>query len=69
MPGKLWLTCGNCQLVCHPGREERKRRYKMLVESGVVVQHPDGSLEAKSGEDGELFVAKMDTGTRSLYEK
>jgi len=26
-PYKLFLTCGNCQLICHPDKEERKRRY------------------------------------------
>ncbi|MDY6843525.1 MAG: hypothetical protein SVW57_05475 [Thermodesulfobacteriota bacterium] len=45
---KLRLTCGNCQLICHPNSEERRRCHEMLVRSGVVVQNTDGSLEAVS---------------------
>jgi epoxyqueuosine reductase QueG len=69
MPGKLWQTCGNCQLVCHPDKEERKRRHKMLVSSGVIVQHPDGRLEAMSPEKASMFLSAMDTETRAVYEK
>ena len=68
MPGKLWQTCGNCQLVCHPDREERKRRYKMLTEGGVVVQHPDGKLEAMSPEGATSFIAGMEPEVRAVYE-
>jgi hypothetical protein len=61
MPGdKVGLTCGNCQLICHPDKEIRKARYKMLVESGVVVQNPDGSLEAVTSEEGKKRIAEMD---------
>jgi len=67
--GKLALTCGNCQLVCHPDRDERKRRYKMLVNSGVVVQHPDGSLEAVSPEEAKKRLAAMSPEQRAMYEK
>ncbi len=69
MPGdKVGLTCGNCQLICHPDKEVRKARYKMLVESGVVVQNPDGSLEAVRPEEGKKRIAEMDPDTRALYE-
>jgi epoxyqueuosine reductase len=70
MPGdKLELTCGNCQLICHPDKEVRKRRYKTLVKSGVVVQNPDGSLEAVSPEEAEKRLDAMDLKTRTLYEE
>lgn len=70
MPGdKLELTCGNCQLICHPDRDVRKSRYKMLLESGVVVQNPDGSLEALSPEEAKRRVEAMDLKTRALYEE
>jgi len=69
MPGKLWQTCGNCQLVCHPDKEERKRRYQMLTRSGVVVQHPDGDLEAMPPEKATSFLSAMDIEARALYEK
>jgi epoxyqueuosine reductase QueG len=70
MPGdKVELTCGNCQLICHPDKEVRKQRYRLLVESGVVVQNPDGTLEAVSPEEAKKRIAAMDPDTRALYEK
>jgi len=69
-PGdKVELTCGNCQLICHPDKEIRKCRYKMLVESGVIVQNADGTLEAVTPEEAKKRIAKMDVETRRLYEK
>jgi epoxyqueuosine reductase QueG len=69
MPGdKVQLTCGNCQLICHPDKEVRKKRYKMLAESGVIIQHPDGSCKAVSPEEGKKHLEAMDPETRALYE-
>ena len=70
MPGqrRLNMTCGNCQLVCHPDKEERKRRHKLLTKGGVVVQHPDGSLEAVSPETAGAHVAALPADMRAAYE-
>lgn len=69
MPGdKVQLTCGNCQLICHPDKEVRKKRYKTLVKSGVIIQHPDGSCKAVSPEEGKKHIENMDSETRALYE-
>jgi epoxyqueuosine reductase QueG len=38
------LTCGQCALVCGPSLEETARRYKTLVESGLVVPGPGGEM-------------------------
>jgi len=70
MPGdRVELTCGNCQLICHPDKDVRKRRYKLLLESGVIVQNPDGTLEAVSPEEGKKRLKEMDPETRALYEE
>ena len=70
MPGdKVELTCGNCQLICHPDKAVRKARYKMLTRSGVVVQHADGSREAVSPEKAREHLAGMDDDRRALYEE
>lgn len=70
MPGdRVELTCGNCQLICHPDKNVRKRRYKMLVESGVVVQNPNGTLEAVSPEEAKKRLASMSAEKRALYEE
>lgn len=67
--GKFSMTCGMCQLVCAPDKEERKRRYKLLTESGCVVQNPDGSVEAFPPEEAAERVDEMDPETRALYEE
>jgi hypothetical protein len=41
----------------------------MLVESGVVVQNPDGTLEAVSPEEAKKRVASMSPEKRALYEE
>jgi len=66
---KLNLTCGNCQLLCHPDRAERKRRYALLTKSGVVVQHEDGSLEAVSPKAARKHLSEMSPEQRAMYEK
>lgn len=63
------FTCGNCQLVCHPDKQERKRRHKMLTESGVVVQNPNGLYGAMSPEAAEEYLSAMDPKVRALYEE
>jgi epoxyqueuosine reductase len=70
MPGLrvLNVTCANCQLICHPERNERKRRYKLLTKGGVVVQHPDGSLEALTPKQAEAHLAAMSPEQRAMYE-
>jgi epoxyqueuosine reductase QueG len=70
MPGdKVELTCGNCQLICHPDKEVRKKRYKLLTESGVIVQSLDGTLEAVSPEEANKRLEKMKPEERALYEE
>jgi epoxyqueuosine reductase QueG len=66
---KINFTCGNCQLICHPERDERKRRYKLLTESGVVVQHEDGRLEAVAPDIAEKYVSELPDPKRAMYEK
>jgi len=69
VPGnRLDFTCGHCQFICHPDKEVRKRRHKMLMESGVVVQNPDGTLKAVSSEEAEAYVAALSHEQRALYE-
>lgn len=67
MKKKLYLTCGNCQLLCHPDKQKRAERFKTLTTNGVVIQNPDGSIERVSAEKAEECIAAMDEETRSLY--
>ncbi len=38
------LTCGQCALVCGPDLKETADRYHTLIESGLVVPGPDGTM-------------------------
>jgi epoxyqueuosine reductase len=70
MPGnRINFTCGNCTLVCHPDKKIRKQRLKMLIQSGVVVQRPDGSCEAISPDKAKKWLKEMPHEQRALYEK
>jgi epoxyqueuosine reductase QueG len=71
MPGgrKINMTCGNCQLICHPDEDERKRRYKLLTQNGVVVQNPDGTLEAVSPDIAKKRLDEMPEEQRAMYER
>jgi epoxyqueuosine reductase len=68
MDSKLYTTCGNCQIICVPDKEERKRRYKLLAEGGVIVQKVDGTLEAMSPQKAKARLKAMSEEQRALYE-
>jgi epoxyqueuosine reductase len=69
MPGrKLEFTCAHCMLVCHPDKDIRKQRHQMIIQSGVIVQNPDGSREAVSPEEAKKRIYEMDPEQKALYE-
>lgn len=49
--------------------EKMTSRIRELVQSGVVVQHPDGSCEAVSPEEARKRLKDMPNEQRALYEK
>ena len=61
-------TCANCQLVCHPEKEVRTARYKMLIESGVVIQEADGTRRVVSPEEAKEYLNSMPLERKKLYE-
>ena len=65
---KIYYVCSNCQLVCCPDREERKRRHKLVLESGVIVQNEDGTLDAVTPEEARKRLDAMTPERRALYE-
>ena len=69
IPGsRMEYTCSNCHLVCHPDKEIRTARYKMLIESGVVIQEPDGTRRVVSPEKAKEYLNSMPLEKRKLYE-
>ena len=67
MRSNLYLTCGNCQLLCWPDLADRKENFRVLTSTGVVIQKPDGSLARVSPEEGEAYIQSLDEKKRSLY--
>lgn len=68
-PGySLDYSCSHCQLVCHPDPAIRKRRYRMVMDGGVVVQNPDGSYVAVSPEEAQRRIDAMTPEQRAFYE-
>lgn len=67
-PHKMFITCGNCQLVCHPKKKERQRRFQLLKQAGVVVQDENGSVEAVPPEEATQKMEAMDPQRRAMYE-
>lgn len=69
LPGnKGQMTCGHCQLICHPDKDVRKKRFKALTEAGVVIQLKDGSLKAVPPGEAREHLAAMSPDARALYE-
>ncbi|MDM8535595.1 hypothetical protein QUF70_02440 [Desulfobacterales bacterium HSG17] len=68
MDEKLRVSCAHCQLVCCPDKTERKARYKMITESGLVIQNSDGSRIAVSKEDADRILKSMPFARKALYE-
>lgn len=68
-PGnKLEFTCGHCQFLCHPDKKVRQERYKMITNSGVVIQDADGIAWAVKPEEAISHLEVLDAETRALYE-
>ena len=63
------MSCANCQLVCTPDKEVRKKRYKMVTKSGVVIQQADGSLQAVSPDDARDHVSGLAEDQQRLYQE
>jgi hypothetical protein len=63
----MQYTCSNCQFVCHPDRDMRKRRHDMLVKGGVVIEEEDGTKRAVSPEEAEEFLKRMPEERRRLF--
>ena len=51
-----------------PDKEERKRRSKLVRESGVIVQNEDGTLETVTPEEARKRLDAMEPERRALYE-
>ena len=65
----IQLTCGNCQFVCAGNPKETAQRYKILVNSGCVIQKQDGSLEIYPTDKAKELFESMPIKNQRLYYK
>ena len=65
----IQLTCGNCQYVCAGNPKETAQRYKILVNSGCVIQDEDGKLEVFPPDKAKEVFESMPIKKQRLYYK
>ena len=63
------LTCGNCQIICWGDPEETKENYRLLANSGCVVQKENGDIVVLPAEEAEEFFETMSPKHKRAYYK
>ncbi|TFG18536.1 MAG: hypothetical protein EU533_07660 [Promethearchaeota archaeon] len=63
------LTCGNCQLICWGDPKETAENYRILTNSGCVLQKENGEIIVLPPEDADKLFSKMPLKHQKLYYK
>ena len=63
------LTCGNCQLICSGDLNLTKENYRLLINSGCVIQKESGEILVLPPEKAEKEFKKMSPKHQRLYYK
>ena len=63
----IYMTCGNCQIVCFGDKKETAKNLKLLRGSGCVLQRPDGSLYALPPDEAAMVFEEMEPEHKKLY--
>lgn len=59
LPGHIMeYSCSTCQFICHPDKEVRKNRFKLLRNSGVIIEDEKGNRKAVTPEEAEKIIEK-----------
>lgn len=66
--GRIQLTCGNCQSICWGDPVETAKNYKLLRNSGCVIQKEDGELIVLPTEKAKEEFEKMGKRKRLYYK-
>jgi epoxyqueuosine reductase QueG len=53
------LTCGFCQNICWGNPKDTAENYKILTNSGCVIQNPDGSIVTLPSEQAEEYFSLL----------
>ena len=67
IPKTVHLTCAFCQLVCFGNRKETSENYRMLLDSGCVIQKENGELVVLPPDEVKEVFENMDPKHRKLY--
>ncbi|MCL2142670.1 MAG: hypothetical protein FWH44_00180 [Methanomassiliicoccaceae archaeon] len=66
-PFEMQYTCSNCQFVCHPDIDVRKKRYELLRNGGVVIEEEDGRKHSVTPPEAEKFISDMLDERKKLF--
>ncbi|MDR2873620.1 MAG: epoxyqueuosine reductase [Methanobrevibacter sp.] len=67
-PGyQMEYSCSTCQFICNPDKQTRANRYKLIRNSGVVVEDEKGNRKAVAPEDADKIINKMYKKRRELF--
>jgi len=61
------LTCGCCQIVCASDKKARNENYRLLKNSGCVIQRENGEVVVLPAEEAAAEFEKMDSAHKALY--
>lgn len=63
------LTCGNCQLICWGDPKETAENYRILTNSGCVLQKENGEIIVLPYEEAKRVFNEMNLKHQRLYYK
>jgi epoxyqueuosine reductase QueG len=61
------LTCACCQIICGANKDERKENYRLLKNSGCVIQRENGDIVVLPPDKAAEEFEKMDPEHKELY--
>jgi ferredoxin len=61
------LTCGMCQNICWGNAKDTAENYRILTESGCIIQNPDGSIKVFPSEEAEEYFRSLPIKHQKLY--
>lgn len=67
--GKVQLTCGNCQIICWGDTKETAKNFKILKNSGCIIQENTGELRVLPTKKAQEYFNSLPKKRRKLYHK
>jgi len=64
----LSFTCGHCQIVCWGDPKETNENYRLLRNSGCVVQKEDGTIVVLPPEEAKKAFDELNPEHKKLYQ-